>query len=120
MSTPATITAPPLADEYLSVSQVAAALQLTTETVCKMIRAGELPAQRIGRKWHIGRRALDARLAPAHDDAPPLGHRPVGEDTWLTETLAKFTPDDLRRAGEVLRAIAGAAGNAVTTTAMSA
>nr|WP_046286031.1 helix-turn-helix domain-containing protein [Mycobacterium sp. UM_NZ2] len=110
MST-ATAIAPPLGGEYLTVKQVTEALDLTSETVCKMIRAGELPAQRIGRKWHISRRALDARLAPAAEDetpAPTAG--PVGgEDTWLAETLAKFTADDLRRAGEIFRAIADAA-----------
>lgn len=110
MST-ATAIAPPLGDEYLTVKQVTDALHLTSETVCKMIRAGELPAQRIGRKWHISRRALDARLAPAatDDETPAPTAGPDGEDSWLAATLAKFTADDLRRAGEIFRAIADAA-----------
>jgi excisionase family DNA binding protein len=107
---PTAATAPQLADEYLTAKQAAAALHLTDETLYKMIKAGELPARRIGRKWHISRRALESRLTPPEippPDTPATG--PAAEDAWLAETLAKFTPDDLRRAGKVLRAIADAA-----------
>ena len=80
----------------------------------ELIKTGALPARRVGRQWLIEACALDVFMQ-AHeptvkpddrDDPPATGPAPE-PDAWLAEQLAKFTPDDLRRAGELLLALAG-------------
>ncbi len=40
-------------EEMLAVKEVADKLQLSIETVKKMLRSGELPGHKVGRKWLI-------------------------------------------------------------------
>jgi len=54
----------------LTVAEVASAMRISTMTVYRLIKSGELPAVRIGRQWRFRRADLDAwverqRLGPA-------------------------------------------------------
>lgn len=51
-----------MAEEALTPEQAAEALQVATETIRRLIRAGKLPAVKIGRQWRIARSAIDAVL----------------------------------------------------------
>ena len=49
-------------EEYLTVEQIAAALQLHKQTVIRHIQAGRLHAVKVGKKWRISRASYDAFL----------------------------------------------------------
>ena len=57
--------------DIMTPEQVAAYLQLDTETVYRLIRRKELVATRIGRTYRIPRHALDAFLV-AHSTRPEV------------------------------------------------
>jgi excisionase family DNA binding protein len=44
-----------MTDEVLTIKEVAALLQLHPKTIGRLIKRGELPAQRIGRQWRMRR-----------------------------------------------------------------
>ena len=76
-----------------------------------------MPCARVGTKFYFDLAEVDAWIdahlvSAAGADAEtrtPGTHRPA--DEWVAEQVAKFSPDDLRRAGELLLALAnGAAG----------
>lgn len=48
-----------MADEVLTVQEVAEILRTTPATVYAWCRAGKLPAFKIGQQWRIRRKALD-------------------------------------------------------------
>jgi excisionase family DNA binding protein len=58
---------PPL----LKPAEVAAVLNVTVSQVYTLMRSGELPALKIGRKgvWRVSREALEAYLADLSDEA---------------------------------------------------
>ena len=47
---------------FLTTEEVLGYLKLAPRTIYRLIRAGELPAVRIGRQWRCRRRDLDAWL----------------------------------------------------------
>lgn len=49
-------------DELLTVAEVADLLRVSTMTVYRLIRSGELPAVRVGRNYRVRRRDLDSYL----------------------------------------------------------
>lgn len=49
-------------DELLTVAEVAEMLRVSTMTVYRLIRTGELPAVRVGRNYRVRRADLDAYL----------------------------------------------------------
>ena len=49
-------------DLLLTTQEVAGRLQLTRQTVQRLIKAGKLKASRIGRDWRVKRSALEAFL----------------------------------------------------------
>lgn len=55
--------------EVFDQSEAAAYLGATRNTVRKALLCGELPARKIGRRWFIGRAALDAWLASGAQSA---------------------------------------------------
>ena len=61
--------------DLMTVDQVAAYLQLNKLTVYKFIRAGDLPAVRLGRSFRIRRADVDQFLE-AHKVAPKRAARP--------------------------------------------
>ena len=48
--------------EILTLEQCAAYLQLTRQTVGKLVRAGKIPATRLGSEWRISKAKLDEKL----------------------------------------------------------
>lgn len=52
--------ASPQLDPFLTTEEVLGYLKTTPRTVYRLIRAGELPAIRIGRQWRFRRSDLDA------------------------------------------------------------
>ena len=65
----------PPVDELLTVAEIAESLRVSTMTVYRLIRTGELPTVRVGRNYHMRRRDLAAFLdgqvvtPAAHGDA---------------------------------------------------
>src|SRR4051812_1198625 len=65
-------------DQWLTTDEVLAHLHLNLKTVYRLIKAGKLPAVRVGRQWRFRKRDLDAWLsttpaADAEPTAPPGG-----------------------------------------------
>jgi excisionase family DNA binding protein len=71
-------------DDLLSVEQIAAECQLSTQTIRNWIKGGLLPAIKLGREFRVKREDLNAMLVTRRAEAAPLGtHR----DPWVPETL---------------------------------
>ncbi len=51
-----------MAQELLTVAEVAAQLRVSTMTIYRLIRSGELPAVRVGRNYRVRAAELDAYL----------------------------------------------------------
>ncbi len=86
------MTHPPL----LTVPQVAAELQVTSQTIRNWIDHGTLPAVRIGRGFRVRRADVDELLRRASADSTSLANR---RDVWqrTTTTLpARRNPDATR------------------------
>ena len=52
-------------DAFLTTEEVLQYLQLNLKTVYRLVKAGQLPAVRVGRQWRFRRRDIDAWLANA-------------------------------------------------------
>lgn len=72
--------------ELLTVKQVAELLQLHEMTIRRYIKAGKLPAVRIGRNVRIPRQAVEALLAPSNE-AESLLHESGVSYTTDTSSL---------------------------------
>lgn len=65
------ITLPPAAStEFLTISDVAELLQLSTTTIWRHIRTGKIKAIKIGRSYRIRRTDLEAMLRAAEVETP--------------------------------------------------
>lgn len=49
--------------DVLTASQAAALLQVSTKTLLRLVREGELPGKKIGRSWRFARRELLMRVS---------------------------------------------------------
>jgi excisionase family DNA binding protein len=65
-----------MADEVLTIKEVAALLKLAEKTVYTMAQAGEIPAFKIRGQWRIKRAELDRWI----DAQPRGGERGGGND----------------------------------------
>ncbi|MBW3574290.1 MAG: helix-turn-helix domain-containing protein [Actinobacteria bacterium] len=54
---------------YLTVAEVAAILRVSTMTVYRLIKAGELPALRVGRSYRLPEDDVDRYLARGFTEA---------------------------------------------------
>lgn len=59
---------------FLTTEEVLEYLQVNLRTVYRLIKAGKIPAVRVGRQWRFRKRDIDAWL----DTQRPRGERPVG------------------------------------------
>ena len=50
--------------EYMSLEEVADMLGVTYQLIYRLVRAGELPAVRLGKLYRVSRADLDAYLEP--------------------------------------------------------
>jgi hypothetical protein len=75
-----------------------------------------MPCVHIGRKLYFDLDEVDAwisqNLGTGGDTARPAANAIGADPDWVAEQLAKFTPDDLRRAGQLLLALANGGGAA--------
>ena len=62
-------------ETFLTTEEVLAYLQVNLRTVYRLIKAGKIPAVRVGRQWRFRRRDIDAWL----DSQRPRGTRSVAE-----------------------------------------
>ena len=100
----------PRSDVFLTTEEVLAYLQVNLRTVYRLIKAGQIPAVRVGRQWRFRKRDIDAWLdrqsaSGAGESRPPQEARPrhrvlVVDDepnirALLSKTLAlaKYTVD---------------------------
>jgi excisionase family DNA binding protein len=64
-------------ETFLTTEEVLEYLQVNLRTVYRLIKAGKIPAVRVGRQWRFRRRDIDAWL----DSQRPRGTRPAGART---------------------------------------
>ena len=57
-----TYTRPTMTDQLLTAAEVADELRVSTMTVYRLIKGGELPAVRVGRNYRVRRSDLDQYL----------------------------------------------------------
>jgi excisionase family DNA binding protein len=72
-----------MADQLLTVPQVANEFQVTPQTIRNWIDSGVLPAVRVGRAFRLRRDDVDALLARAGADSSSLATR---RDLWSPDT----------------------------------
>src|SRR6187431_720905 len=90
-------------DTFLTTEEVLDYLQVNLRTVYRLIKAGKIPAVRVGRQWRFKRADLDAwldgqrsrksRSAPAAAAAPSSPERPrvlvVDDEASIRELLTR-------------------------------
>ena len=59
--------------EFLTVSEVASLLKLSESTVYTMVRAGEIPAVKLGKQWRVSETRLDEWLEEKEDSSEARG-----------------------------------------------
>jgi excisionase family DNA binding protein len=92
---------PPKDEVFLTTEEVLAYLQVNLRTVYRLIKAGKIPAVRVGRQWRFRKRDIDAWLdsqrhnhaaAPAPAVTPKSGHHRVlvvDDEVSIRELLVK-------------------------------
>jgi excisionase family DNA binding protein len=81
-------------DQLLTTEQLLAYLHLNLKTVYRLIKAGKLPAIRVGRQWRFKKRDIDAWLRRRDSPAavaPPPGQRSllvVDDEEAVRELIA--------------------------------
>ncbi len=93
-------------ESFLTTDEVLEYLQVNLRTVYRLIKAGKIPAVRVGRQWRFRKSDLDAWLegqrargprapatTPSRGNAPPRTTRPrvlvVDDEAAIREMLAK-------------------------------
>jgi excisionase family DNA binding protein len=121
-------------ESFLTTEDVLEYLQVNLRTVYRLIKAGRIPAVRVGRQWRFRRRDLDAWLesqqprpaaAPAICPAPPPDRRPrilVADDEpgvrdvlQKTLTLAEYDVDLAADGGAAMDRLRGGAYDLLIT-----
>jgi len=70
-------------DQWLTTDEVLSHLHLNLKTVYRLIKAGKLPAVRVGRQWRFRKRDLDAWLSTNTATPEPETLRPAGRASLL-------------------------------------
>jgi len=60
-------------DQFLTTDEVLEYLHLNLKTIYRLIKAGKLPAVRVGRQWRFRRRDIDAWLAAGSKNVSEIG-----------------------------------------------
>jgi excisionase family DNA binding protein len=76
-----------MAQQLLTVAEVAAQLRVSTMTIYRLIRSGELPAVRVGRNYRVRADELELYLQaqvvdPATLDLGSLADEDLHRDAW--------------------------------------
>jgi len=72
-------------ETFLTTEEVLAYLQVNLRTVYRLIKAGKIPAVRVGRQWRFRKRDIDAWL----DSQRPRGTRPAAAAGGTVEPAAR-------------------------------
>lgn len=88
-------------DELLDITSVAAYLGVSERTVYNKVRAGDLPAVKVGRLWRVRASDLESWLAPTRSSGRALLAR-HGRD--ITDACRRYRVTRLDAFGSVLRA----------------
>jgi excisionase family DNA binding protein len=59
-------------DEVLTIDELAVYLKIPKSSLYKLVRAGKIPSQKIGRHWRFGKRAIEQWLQQTHSDRSDL------------------------------------------------
>jgi excisionase family DNA binding protein len=65
-------------ETFLTTDEVLSYLQVNLRTVYRLIKAGKIPAVRVGRQWRFRKRDIDAWL---DSQRPRSGARPIGQES---------------------------------------
>jgi excisionase family DNA binding protein len=65
-------------DPFLTTGEVLEYLQVNLRTVYRLIKAGKIPAVRVGRQWRFRKSDVDAWLEGRHARTPPAGAPAAG------------------------------------------
>jgi excisionase family DNA binding protein len=90
-------------ETFLTTEEVLEYLQVNLRTIYRLIKAGKIPAVRVGRQWRFRKRDIDtwldsqrprpARAARAATDAAPMAGRPhilvVDDEASIRDLLSK-------------------------------
>ena len=82
-------------EHFLTTEEVLDYLQVNLRTIYRLIKAGKIPAVRVGRQWRFRKKDIDVWLAANRSDgrANGLGARPriliVDDEPQVLEVLAK-------------------------------
>jgi excisionase family DNA binding protein len=71
-------------ESFLTTDEVLEYLQVNLRTVYRLIKAGKIPAIRVGRQWRFRKRDIDAWL----ESQRPRGGRPLGAATPARSAVA--------------------------------
>src|SRR5215207_4938508 len=72
-------------EAFLTTEEVLEYLQVNLRTVYRLIKAGKIPAVRVGRQWRFRKRDIDAWL----DSQRPGGGQSAGGGAAATATLPR-------------------------------
>src|SRR5512147_837887 len=75
-------------ETFLTTEEVLEYLQVNLRTVYRLIKAGKIPAVRVGRQWRFRKRDIDAWL----DSQRARGARPAQESAATAEPAARPVP----------------------------
>lgn len=69
-------------DAFLTTEELLEYLQVNLRTIYRLIKAGKIPAVRVGRQWRFSKREIDRWLASQRTGAGPQadGHAPDGAE----------------------------------------
>ena len=70
-------------DQLLTTDEVLEYLHLNLKTVYRLIKAGKLPAVRVGRQWRFKKRDLDAWLNAPSPASPRRRPRPACSSSMM-------------------------------------
>jgi len=70
--------------QLLTVEQIAAEFQLTSQTIRNWIKSGALQAVKIGHVYRVRREDVDEMMRRHQGETAPLG---IHRDLWAPETL---------------------------------
>ena len=85
--------------QLLTVEQIAAEFQLTSQTIRNWIKSGALPAVKVGHVYRVRREDLDAMMRRHQGETAPLG---IHRDLWSPETLGlPYRPHETRRQASI-------------------
>ncbi|HEX5108190.1 MAG TPA: response regulator [Vicinamibacterales bacterium] len=83
-------------DVFMTTEEVLEYLQVNLRTVYRLIKAGKIPAVRVGRQWRFRKRDIDAWLDGHRAVAPAAVRPPASEQTATARVLVVDDESSIR------------------------